>query len=239
MIRPKLVLISCCAVLSGLAMFTATAAQAEVGARWLMVNSSGWVVFLEASLGLKAETSAILHTKIAGVSVLFSCSWAEAIGATLKAEGGIGKGAKVRFSNCSTLLNGAVSKPCEPKDPTWGWGSIVTNSSHGLVEYVSLTNNDVVKFLPDTGETLATIYMSEECSIGERVPVIGKVRVKDCSALALTHLVEHLVEVTSGIEGTELWVISKTVEHMATLLGSAFAYLTGAHTGMAFSADPS
>jgi len=234
----KLFVTCCCAAVFGLTLSNASAAQAEVGARWLELNTEGWTVFLEASLGLEVDTTYALHTEILKLKVLFSCTRVEALGATLKIEGGIGSGARVRFSNCVTLLNGSISPECEPKDKVWGWGSVVTSSSHGLIEYVSLTNNDVVKFLPDAGETLATIEMSAACPIGTKVPVIGKVRVKDCEGLALTHLVKHLVEVTSAIEGTELWAISKTTEHTATLLGSAWAYLTGVHSGLKFSADP-
>jgi hypothetical protein len=60
--------------------------------------------------------------------------------------------------------------------------------------------------LPDTSETYATLEFGAECAIGEKVPVIGKLRYKDCENLALTHLVKHLVEVGPL---TDLWTISK------------------------------
>ncbi len=66
--------------------------------------------------------------------------------------------------------------------------------------------------------------------------MIGSLTLKDCENLALTHLVEHLVEQFTPL--TELWTISKTTEHKATLLGSAWAFLTGEHEGLKWSGDP-
>jgi hypothetical protein len=98
----------------------------------------------------------------------------------------------------------------------------------------------LISFLPDNvggkaSETLATIEMSEECAIGTKVPLIGKFTVKDCEGLSLKNLFEHLIEVGPL---TELWTISKTAEHVATLLGSAWAFLYGAHLNKQFSGDP-
>ena len=95
--------------------------------------------------------------------------------------------------------------------------------------------DDLLSILPDEGETFATIEMGPECAIGQKVNVIGKATLKDCEGLALTHLVKHLVEVGPL---TELWVISKTPEHVATILGSVWAFLTGEHVGLKFSGDP-
>lgn len=237
MIRPKLFLICCCVAAFGLTMFNAGAAQAETGARWLELNSSGWTVFLEAEVGLQGDSlTRVLHSEILKIKVLFSCTWIEAINVRLKANGSVGGfvfGSQIKFFNCATLLNGAVFPECEPKDVVHGWGSIVTKPIHGLLQLNGF--GEIVKLLPVEGETLAVVEMSAACPIGTKVPVIGKLTLKDCENLALTHLVKHLVEQGPG---TELWTISKTAEHAATLLGSAWAYLVGEHTGLKFSGDP-
>lgn len=244
MIRPKLLLIGCCVAVVGLMTFSVSPACAESGADWLLINAQGWTVFLEAEIGLREDSLLqVLHTKIGGASVLFSCTWIEAINAKLKVNGSIGEGTQIKFFNCSTSLNGALSKVCEPKDIVYGWGSIVTKPLHGLLvlhELAAGSKDELVSFLPDSvggkaSEILATIEMSKECSIGTKVPLIGKFTVKDCQGLLLTHLVEHLLE-TGPL--TEMWAISKTAEHAAALLGSAWAYLIGAHTGLQFSGDP-
>jgi hypothetical protein len=220
----------------------AFSASAQASGQWLFAEkapNSGLVAFLEATVGLEAETPGVLHSKIAGIAVLFECTTLQTVGATLKASGTIGTGAKIKFSGCITKLNGATSAPCQPKAGGTEAGVINTNAGHGLIELHELAGgvkDDVVKILPDVGETFATIEMSAECAIGTKVPVIGKATLKDCENLSLTHLVKHLVE-TGPL--TELWVISKTAEHVSTILGSAWAFLTGAtHTGLKFSGDP-
>ena len=118
MTRTRLGLLGLCAMVFGLMAF-ASAAQAEVGAKWLFAEkapNSGLVPFLEATVGLEAETTGILHSEIAkGTKVLFECTTLQAVGATLKAEGKVGNGAKIKFSGCITKLNGVTSGPCKPK----------------------------------------------------------------------------------------------------------------------------
>src|SRR6187399_733876 len=229
MTRTRLGLLGLCAMVFGLMAFSASAAQAEVGAKWLFAEkepNSGLIPFLEAEVGLETDTTAVLHTKIAGVSVLYLCPIIEALNVILKANGSIGEGASIDFLNCVTHLNGVLSKVCEPVG-----GVIKTNKGHGLIilhKLASGTVDDLLKILPDDvingkgekvkSETFATIEMGEECSIGTKVPVIGSATLKDCEGLFLKHLVKHLIEVgTWGVELTELWAISKTEEHKATI----------------------
>jgi hypothetical protein len=228
----------------GAIAFSATAAQAEVGAQWLLAEKApgtNLVKFLEASVGLEAETTLVLHTKIAGTAVLFLCTQAEAVNVVLKANGSIGEGAKIRFSSCTTNLNGVTSKPCEPNNGGTEPGVIMTSAGHGLLILHKLANgavDDLIKITPDAGTTYFAFQMGEECAIGEKVPVIGSVTLRDCENLSLTHLVKHLVEFSSTTALTELWVVSKTAEHVSTILGSAWAFLAGAHEGLKFSGDP-
>jgi hypothetical protein len=232
----------------GLMAFSASA-QASAGAKWLVLESAG-VLWSEAKVNegkasvlLEAETTGVLHSKIAGVAVLFECKQLAAVSAFLLANGSVGKspgnvnGSKVKFSECITKLNGVTSAACEPFEGATK-GVITTNAGHALLvlhELAGGVKDDLVSILPDVGETFATIHMGEECSIGENVPVIGKATLKDCQNMALTHLAKHLTEIGPL---TELWTISKTAEHVATILGSGWASLGGAGAGKLFSGDP-
>ena len=271
MTRTRLGLLGLCAMLFGLMAFTATAAHAEVGAKWLLAKVENekdvLIPFLPASIDLETDVPGVLHSKILGIEVLFLCTTIKAVNAKLLEEGSIGSvisenpethlklglGAKVKFSGCTTDLNGALAKECEPKDTSeeGGAGIILTKPGHALLKLhvLKITDepggpnekkleikHDIVKILPDTGETFATIQLPAGCPIGTSVPVIGSLALQDCKELGLTHLVKHLVEQFAAL--TELWTISKTNEHKATLLGSAWAFLTGAHEGLKFSGDP-
>ena len=245
MIRSRFGLLGLCAVVFGMMAFGATAAQALPN--WLLAEkapNSGAVAFLAAPIGLEAETTGVLHSKILGLEVLFECTTLATVNAQLLANGAIGEKegvvakSKVKFSGCVTKLNGTLSGPCEPKALGTEAGVINTNPGHGVIVLHELgggVKDELTQILPDTGETFATIELGEKCAIGEEVPVIGKAFLKDCQSAFLTNLVKHLVE--SG-PLTELWTISKTEEHKATILGSAWAFLTGSHVGYKFSGDP-
>jgi hypothetical protein len=244
MTRTKLALLGLCAMLLGLMAFNTAAAQAEKGAKWLfahLVEDENKTIlellidFLPAKIALEDDSPLyVLHSEILKIKVLFLCTHLQlAGGPELVAEGGISSG-KVLFSNCTTDLNGTANANCKPKDATDGEGTVVTNSIDSLI--VLHNGEDVLKLLPVTGETFATIEMSAACPIGTKVPVIGELALKDCNKLALTHLVEHLVEPYEPL--TKLWTISKTTEHVATLKGSAIGRLVGNHEGLKFSGDP-
>jgi hypothetical protein len=240
MTRSRLGLLGLCAMVLGLMAFGATGAQAE--GTWLILNSINQVktgTELPAIIELEKESSVyVLHSKIIGIAVLFLCTELKAVNAKIFGAGAVGKGpgeekgSKVLFSGCTTDLNGAAAPECTPKDATEGVaGTILTKEGHALV--VLHEGQDITKVLPDEGETFATIEMGATCPIGTKVPVIGSLALKDCENLALTHLVKHLVEPFEAL--TQLWTISKTEEHKATLLGSAWAKLGGEHTGLKWS----
>jgi len=262
MTRTKLGLLGLCAMVFALMAFGATGAHAEKGAKWLILNAKGELktgAELNAPINLRTDTTGILHSEILKIKTLFLCTTIEALNAKLLAEGAIGNtlsenpetklllglGSRVRFSGCTTDLNGAAAPECTPKDTTpelGGEGIILTKLGHALLklhELADKTKDDILKILPDTGETFATIQLPAACPIGTSVPVIGSLALKDCENLALTHLIEHLAEAFTPL--TELWTISKTEEHKASLLGSAWAFLTGElnnHKGLKWSGDP-
>jgi hypothetical protein len=246
---------------SGLMAFGATGAQAEVGAKWLILTSGGVLktgAELHASINLKTDATMIFHSEILKIKSLFLCTTIELLNAKLQEEGIIGntvvtnettklkegRGSQIKFSGCTTDLNGTVSPACTPEDPVGGKGTVISKLGHGLLKLHELAidkvKDDIIKVLPDTGETFATINtgpaVGNECPIGTSVPVIGSLVFRDCENLALTHLVEHLLEGFTPL--TEMWTISKTTEHKSMALGSAWAFLTGEHVGLKWSGDP-
>jgi hypothetical protein len=249
MIRSRFGLLGLCAVLFGVMAFGATAALAEVGAQWLFAEKGAGtklVPFLEASIQLvKDSPTTVLHSKILGVAVLFLCTELKLVNAVLKANGSIGEGFKILFSGCTTDLNGVANAACTPSDATEGAGFIVTQNLHALLvlgELAGGVKDDLLKILPDKvegkeSEVFDNMEFGSKCPIGTKIPVIGKLMFKDCANEALTHLVKHLLE-PAPAPFTELWTISKTVEHQATLLGSFWMFLAGAHEGLKFSGDP-
>jgi hypothetical protein len=245
MTRTRLGLLGLCAMVFGLMAFGASAAQAETGAKWLV----GGTGFLEAEIGLEndgeEEYPYVLHSEILKIKVLFLCKKIKiAAGLSgnpkLIANGGISSG-KVLFSGCLTDLNGTKNSLCTPKDVTEGVeGTILTRNLDSLIRKHALAGgavDDVLELLPHVaGDPFATIEMGAGCSIGTKVPVFGKLFLEDCENLALVRQVKHLVKPFTEL--TRLWVISDTAEHAATLLGSAWGFLTGAHENVAFAGDP-
>jgi hypothetical protein len=253
MTRTRLGLLGLCAMVFGLMAFSTTAAHAEVGAKWLLAEKAPGTALipfnpetLKVGIGLERDAPKgeeypyVLHTEILKIKVLFLCKDLKVAGSpVLTTNGGISSG-KVLFSGCLTDLNGVKNSNCTPKDAEEATeGTILTKPLHALLELHKLatSTDDILKLLPDeVGGPFAVIEMGEACAIGKKVPVIGKLALEDCEGLALTHLVKHLVQPFTAL--TSLFTISETAEHAATLLGSAFGFLTGEHVGLKFSGDP-
>lgn len=261
MTRTRLGLLGLCAMVFGLMAFSATAAHAEVGAKWLILDVEKKIktgAELHAEVSLTADNPPlILHSEILKIKTLFLCNKLEALNALLQEDGIIGntvainettklkegRGSKIKFSECKTFLGGVETPKCIPTDPVGGEGTIITNPGHALAKLHELVadkvKDDIIEVLPDTGlgGVFTTIQtgpsVGNECPIGTKVPVLGSLSLKDCENMALIHLEKHLVEPFLPL--TELFVISKTEEHKATLLGSSWVLLVGVHKDFPFS----
>ncbi len=193
-------------------------AKAEAAPTWTI----GPKAELPAELSAKAEKALVLTTKIAGISVEYSCTGISLDKTLIEAEGK-GTGTAL-FSGCITRLNGATSTPCEPKVGTEK-GKIASKALKGqLVLHEGTTT--LAKVTAVEGETLTTIESGAECPIGAKVPVIGTLYLKDAGGEFEVSKEAHLLE-TGPL--TTLWTISKTAEHVATTSGSAGFSLAGEH----------
>jgi hypothetical protein len=225
----------------GLMTFSATTAQAEVGAKWLILTAGGVVKTgseLPAEINTEAEGTWILHSEVAKVKVLVECTGQSLTGSPKLGANGSISSFQIKFSGCIIKLNGVTSGPCKPKAGGTEEGVIKTLPLHGLVVLHELSGgvkDDIILVLPVSG-AIWHDEIGEECSIGENILLIGKLAFKDCENLALTHLVKHLLEIFAPL--TKVFLISETPEHTATILGSWWAFLTGAHAGLKWSWDP-
>ena len=207
MMRSRFGLLALCTALFGVMAFSTTSAQATVGAHWWILNSAGTVktdaASLTAKVNVKVDTLPVLHTKIAGITVLLECTGISLINANLLANGSIGesagnvKGSQMRFTGCITKLNGATSAPCQPKFEGVA-GVIVTRKGHGLI-VLNASKEELIEIIPDEGETYAVAESGAECAIGAKIPIIGKLIFKDCLGQFKAHVVEHLWEVGPGL----------------------------------------
>jgi len=250
MTRTKLGLMGLCAAVLGLLALNASGAQAE--GKWLILVTPGGVVRtgeeLPATLELEKDKGPeglehyVLHTEILKIKVLFLCTDIKLVNAKIFGAAAIGKGpgeekeSKILFSGCETFLNGVLSPECPPTDPADGKGFIVTKPLHGLAalhELAGGAKDDIIKVLPDEGQTLVVPVFPPACPIGTSVAISGELALQDCEKLALTHLVKHLLSIFEPL--TKLWAISNTPEHVVTILGSAWAKLGGIHAGMQWS----
>jgi hypothetical protein len=239
-------------VLSGLvlglmAFAGSSVAQAEPTARWGYINPTTKTLeffskTLEASpvIEIENKTASLLFNTKGGTKVAILCTGAEFDeGGQLSSEGSILLG-RIKFTGCVTFLNGALSKPCEPKSAS-GVGTILTDKGTGLITLHTLIieeeiekklvkleiKDSTVLLKPDEGTRLVKIELGATCAIGEEVPVTGELVIWDCKGNKSfeTHAVSHLVEEFPGLHGLV------ALGQPATLSGSANITLGGVHKG--------
>jgi hypothetical protein len=213
----------CVALLASLALELG-AAGTEAIASWY-VNGKSNVLILSPSVQIKEVESFKLLSKVSSIKVEISCTGGTLEKVKFETGGLISSGGKVKLTGCSTKLNEIKQLSCEPHSGAEK-GVILTNELKG-----KLTLHSSALILPlesKSGETLATIETSEECLAGEKLPLIGKLSLKDGSigTEATTHLF------TEG-PLTELWLVSKTEEHKTTTDGGLVLELSGeGHKGL-------
>ena len=241
MIRSKLGLkaLGMCALVLGMMAVWAGAAQAEeTGGSWNYINALGQLKTFEGALhepsigGEIENPPATLHSKVlGGTELLYHCTGVTVVGGKLQLGGDV-KGSLV-FTGCTTLINGVTSANCKPKAEGKEEGVIKTVPILALMLLHKLSEVLKDKILlahPVEGTNFAFVESSAACSIGIKVAIGGLFAIQDTEPT--THLEKHLIKEFEPL--TDLYVISKTPEHKANILGSAKAFLTGEHTGLKF-----
>jgi hypothetical protein len=237
MIRSSLKLLGLCAVVLGVMAFGAGAAQAEVGAKWLVLTAGGETkdaANLKALVEGKIENNlASLLSEVLGIEVEILCTSGTLTGVSLEGEGKITNGGKVTFKGCSVDLNGEASSACQPHSVGSPTGTVETNAGKGLLSLV-LSGVAGTVIVAKEGTTLANVNMGSECPIGENIPVRGSLVIED--AALTTHSAVHLIK--ENAVHSHLWVLNDTAEHSAKIDGSAEVSLAGEHVGLKWSGDP-
>ncbi len=173
----------------------------------------------------KKERYVAMASEILKVKMEVRCTGIELTGAKLEVGGAITTGSKARFTGCIMFVNGKLTPACEPHTKAEK-GVIVTKELMG-----SLVSG-VLHLKPVSGEILKVFEMSEECAVGEQIPILGTLSLKEGSGEIANERITHLLEEAPE---TAMWVISKTLEHEITLFGSAVMELSGVHKGLTWS----
>ncbi len=219
---PRLSLVGLLAAVFVLMAMSVGTAQAEKGNVWLL-NGEHVISTLQPAVSISSiGASLVLLSKVNGIKVEISCTGA-VLENTKLLTGGSVSGGKVKFTGCSTKLNEIKQVSCEPHNGTEK-GVIVSNA---LEDSLILHSGALLVRLEAAGEILATVVSSEECLVGEKIAVIGKLTLKD-------EALEKESASHSVSEGplTEVWLVSKTEEHKATMDGSLKLELGGEHKGL-------
>ena len=235
----KLTLLGLCALVLGLTAFGTSAAQAEPGNAWVILNPEKTLVKKPLLPVLNAEIEKeglLLATVLNGtVQLIIHCSAAQLIEVHLLEEGQLSHG-KVKFSGCKVLINGTAAPECEVHSKGAAVGTVETEKGKGLLALHELKpsgQKDLVTVIePLEGTTFVTLLMGEECVVGEEVPIEGKLVIKDCELKATEHLVTHLIE-----EEPTLTLLHVLDDLNAKIDGSALVFLTGEHKGLKWAAE--
>jgi hypothetical protein len=238
MVRSKLGLkiLGLCAVLVGMFAFS-SAAQAEVGAFWL-VNGVKISEALLPTVEAETDVAGVLLTELGGKQIHLKCPTINLVGAHLVEPLGKILG-KIDFKGCTfsslKTVGGelVLQKACEPKNEGVA-GLITTNSITGLIKLHKTAGGVVEQALEavptEAGGQFANIVLGPECAFGENLKIGGVFFLKDCLKQFLTDVVKHLVEELKEL--TKLNVNGGATK--ATIDGSAWAFLGGVHKGLSW-----
>lgn len=218
----------------GLTAFLSSGDQAI--AKWTYINPANGELktFTSTLLPLvesKVDTTVSLDfTTGGGTSVTFTCSAFTVSGEPKLLENGTISTGIATFTGCETFLNGKLSAACLLKTGGNPFDTVGTNQVTGSL--VLHGSGQAILMKPTVenakGELIfTTIELGEECSIGERVSVTGYLMLGSSPSSPFSeHAMEHLLE---GLPGLKLLSV---LGQPASLLGTAWMFLGGAHKGI-------
>lgn len=236
-------LIGLFALLVGLMAFSATAAQAEIGAYWEVGGTKiEGASELLPKINAKNDTPTMVILISMGLSKIeFSCTAIEIANGLLHKLGSAT--GNLRFKGCVTKLNGKTQGACTPHSTGAELGVIETNSIYGLLklhkEAESEVKRDLIQLSP-LGESAVFMTLElgpkgkSECLLllGE-IPIEGKIFLKDSLNELLVNKLEHLFEEDRPLNGLFFGGSRVTID------GSFWAFLEGKpHGGMEWSGHP-
>lgn len=224
-----------CVLALGLTALAIGVAQAEVGAKWTVVNKVG-----ELKEAKKGGLSPLLEiaefegkdltilTKLFNLEIKVLCTAGQLIGAKLEEEGKISSGTTLRLTGCAAHIGeGGTETECIPYAGTEA-GVILSRKLNGLL--VLHEGSGVLRLEPVEKGSVINIEFNEKCGLSE-IPIGGILVLKD-NELG-TELVTHLF---SQGPLTKLWAVNES--NTATVDGSMLLRLGGEHLGLKWSGTP-
>ncbi len=218
-------------LLTTLGIFGAGSAQA---ATW-MVNGTNLTSGTKVVKGVILAPGAVIRSSMSGNKIEVVCKSGGLSHVEVEKEGRIKEDATLRFTECTTSINGVIQKSCEPINNGTEKGVIVGNKSKGgLIEdpagegAINIESTIKEKIEGKEVSVFAHIKTSEECSIGEDVPIIGpRLSLIDVAGMGepspgtkeglLHEQKSHTVKLGAL---TELWMGTETVEHKVLFEGA-------------------
>jgi hypothetical protein len=235
--RTKLGLLGLCAIAVGMMTMSASSAQAALS--WLILDPDGKALDAANLLGVLAgeidSEHLTLDGKVAGLPIAITCSSFTLKKVHLEKEGKLTTGGKAVFTGCKVYRSAPLKEPYECTVSSAGAapGTIETNEFKGELVLVGGKLRARVEPLAGlTGTWVALEFKGPECLLPEVNQVHGTIYIKDCKNEETVHLVKHLIE--SDGELTSLYIGKHSAEQLTITkpLGSAWVFLTGAHTGL-------
>jgi hypothetical protein len=234
------------ALVLGLMALVASSAQAEAGAKWTVGGTDAGTLKAKVVLNSLVGGEATLLTKIGGASVSFLTKTTPTLnGVSLEGEGKLTTGGTVTFKGITTDLNGSASAVCTPlgtSEVDSTLGVITSNKGKGelVLHETGGVKSGVTQIKPETGNVFGKLFFGEECSLPEEVPIItkavgGRGLVLSDPLGVGNELVTHQITQHSL---TELWAISETEEHKATIDGTANVGLETPHNALKWKGTP-
>jgi hypothetical protein len=235
-VRPGIQWVVLCALVLGLIAIGISVTQAEVGAKWTVVNKAGELKdtkkaglspFLE--IAEFEEKDLTILTKIFGLGTKVLCTGGQLIGAKLEEEGKISSGTTLKLTECiANIGEGGTGTVCTPYDGTEA-GVILSKKLNGLL--VLHEGSGVLRLEPvEKKGSIINIEFNKECGLTE-IPIGGILVLKD-KELG-TELVTHLF---SQGPLTKLWAVNES--NTTTIDGSMLLRLGGEHLGLRWSGTP-
>lgn len=242
-----------CLCILGLVAYAGGTAHAEPDSKWGILKANGELVKIapasdpggigDALLPLIQiteieEKHLTILTAVSGQAIQILCTGATLEeNVTLILNGAVSLG-RVELTGCTIKIGGTVRAVCKPHSKGKPEGSILSEKGYGLIRlHIGIPT---VLFLPDVGETLLSIILGQEgeseCSLGENLPLSGKLAIRDCGGFFKQEKVVHLINEFSQL--TDMWVLNKTAEHKTVIDGSALVGLIGEHKGLEWAGLP-
>jgi hypothetical protein len=211
--------------------FTPSSASATPG--WLILTNKG-----ETKTG--SELSALITVQggddipwetsflVTGLAAQVRCTSAALTSMSLEGGGKLTSGGKFTLTGCTV----PTPAGCTVKSKGAATGTIVTNSLKG-----QLQESGEILIEPSTagGSLIELIFEGATCLLPTEITesIKGVTWYKDCEGKLKTHLVSHLMEVSTA-HGKTMFIGSNTAEHLElTIAGSEFWALgNAAHVGL-------